>query len=180
MIPMPVSLPVSVPRMQTKTPAKTPGLAVDLPEDIENVDTSLIERFAGYAARRASLAIVERFVSAMAVHELRPVTFTLLTLIGSNAGITSSQLCALLDIHSSNLVGLVKQLHDRALIRRRPHPRDGRAMGLHLTAAGQCLLDKALKTAAQADQQATAALSACELQELLRLLRKVYAPGRPG
>ena len=129
----------------------------------------------GYAARRASLAIIDSFARHMAVHDLRPVGFTLLTLVGSNPGITSSQLCALLGIASSNLVGLVKQLQDRSLIHRQPHPSDGRAMGLHLTVAGRNLLKKALHSATQADQDATARLTQEELQELLRLLRKVYA-----
>ncbi len=144
------------------------------PDELQGIDSSLIEGFVGYAARRASLAIIDSFARHMAVHELRPVGFTLLTLVGRNPGITSSQLCALLGIASSNLVGLVKQLQDRSLIRRQPHPSDGRAMGLHLTAAGRSLLKKALHSAAQADRDATARLSPQELQELLRLLRKVY------
>ena len=165
--------------MMPMSATQSDDVLADVSADLHSIDTSLIEGFVGYAARRASLAIVERFVRRMAVHELRPVTFTVLTLIGSNPGMTSSQLCTLLDIRSSNLVGLVKQLQDRSLLERRPHPRDGRAMGLHLSPQGQSLLNKALKTAAQADQEATASLSKSELQELLRLLRKLYASGRP-
>jgi len=142
--------------------------------DVQAVDTSLVEGFAGYAARRASLALIEHFVGRMAALDLRPVGFTLLALIGSNPGITSAQLCATLGIQSSNLVGLVKQMQDRALVQRRPHPRDGRAVGLHLTPSGRALLKKALAVAEQSDREATAALSEAEFAQLLRLLRKVY------
>jgi DNA-binding MarR family transcriptional regulator len=144
-------------------------------DELGDLDTSLIEGFAGYAARRACLVLVDHFARHMQAHELRPVGFTLLALVGRNPGITSSQLCALLGIHSSNLVTLVKQLQDRALIRRKPHPSDGRALGLHLSVAGRSLLNKALASAVEADRAATARLSPAELQELLRLLRKIYA-----
>ena len=102
---------------------------------------------------------------------LRP---ELLALAGSNPGITSSQLCQLLDIQSPNLVVLIKQLQDRGLIERRPHPTDGRAMGLHLTASGQGLVDQATTLAHEADDEASGKLSAAERQTLARLLRKVY------
>lgn len=151
-------------------PARDALVTVDDP-----VDTSLLEGFVGYAARRASLALIDSFSRRMATLDLRPVTFTLLALVGSNPGITSAQVCATLDIQSSNLVGLVKQLQDRALITRQPHPRDGRAMGLHLSAAGRSLLKNALECAAQAEQDVTARLSRDEVEQLLKLLRKVYA-----
>ncbi len=140
----------------------------------EGIDTQVIEAFLGYSARRASLVILANFVRRMAPLALRPVDFTVLALAGSNPGITSSQLCQLLDIQSPNLVVLIKQLQDRGLIERRPHPTDGRAMGLHLTASGQGLVDQATTLAHEADDEASGKLSAAERQTLARLLRKVY------
>jgi DNA-binding MarR family transcriptional regulator len=140
--------------------------------DLE-IDTEPLQGLVGYAARRASMVLLERFVQHMAPLDLRPVPFTLLSLIGANPGITSTQLCTELAIQSSNLVGLVKQLQDRGLIRRQPHPCDGRAMGLHLTTDGRELLSRASQVAAQADRQATARLSEAEVKKLLALLRKI-------
>ena len=140
----------------------------------EGIDTQVIEAFLGYSARRASLVILANFVRRMAPLALRPVDFTVLALAGSNPGITSSQLCQLLDIQSPNLVVLIKQLQDRGLIERRPHPTDGRAMGSHLTASGQGLVDQATTLAHEADDEASGKLSAAERQTLARLLRKVY------
>jgi len=101
------------------------------------------------------------------------ISFSLLALVG-NPGITSSQLCQLLVIQSSNLVGLVKQLEGRHLIERRPHPKDGRALGLHLTAAGRALWRQAREVAQAADLEATSRLSEAERQTLARLLKKIY------
>ena len=140
----------------------------------EGIDTQVIEAFLGYSARRASLLILANFVRRLAPLALRPVDFTVLALAGSNPGITSSQLCQLLDIQSPNLVVLVKQLQDRGLIDRRPHPTDGRAMGLHLTTTGRRLVDEATTMAHEADDEASGNLSASERQTLARLLRKVY------
>jgi DNA-binding MarR family transcriptional regulator len=58
---------------------------------------------------------------------------------------------------------------------RQPHPRDGRAMGLHLTPAGQKLMREAEKTAAQLETEAATRLSAAEVKTLIRLLRKIYS-----
>lgn len=144
------------------------------PESLDQIDTSAVEGFIGYSTRRASLAIVETFMQRMAVHELRPVSFTLLELIASNPGIMSSQLCALLRIQSSNLVALVKQLHGRGLIERQPHPNDVRALGLHLTAQGRSFMKKAQATALAAGLEATARLTDEERATLATLLRKIY------
>ena len=140
----------------------------------ESIDTTLIESFLGYSARRASEAILGNFNRRMAPLKLRPVDFTVLALVGTNPGITSSQVCQLLDIQSPNLVVLVKQLQDRKLVERRPHPRDGRALGLHLTPAGRRLVDQATAMAYAADEEASEQLSAQERQVLARLLRKIY------
>jgi DNA-binding MarR family transcriptional regulator len=144
---------------------------VTLPDDI---DTRAFEGLVGYHARRAALAIIEVFVRDMAVYDLRPVAFSILLLVDHNPGITSAQLCSQLNIQSSNLVGLIKELLQRQLIERRPHPSDGRAMGLHLSEAGQALTRDAARTAAESELKATAQLSDTERQTVVRLLKKIY------
>lgn len=143
------------------------------PED-GAIDTGILESLLGYHARRASLAIVGRFMEHMAPHGLRPVDFSVLTLVAGNPGITSRQICATLAIQPPNLVALVGSLQQRGLIERRPHPNDGRAVGLHLTPAGRELHDTACATASAAESQAATALTAREQATLARLLRKLY------
>ncbi len=141
---------------------------------VDQVDTSYLESLLGYNARRAALAVIEVFIERMAPYDLRPVDFSVLSLILHNPGITSRQLCASLGILPPNLVGLVNSLEKRELIARKPHPRDGRAMGLHLSAAGQKLMQAAERTAAELEAQAASRLTAIEQRTLLRLLKKVY------
>jgi DNA-binding MarR family transcriptional regulator len=141
---------------------------------VEQVDTGYLEGLLGYNARRAALAVIEVFLDRMAPYDLRPVDFSVLSLVRHNPGITSRQLCTTLGILPPNLVGMVNALQKRNLIERIPHPHDGRAMGLHLTAAGERLMRDAEKTAAELEADVSARLTPAESKTLLRLLKKVY------
>jgi DNA-binding MarR family transcriptional regulator len=143
---------------------------------VEKIDTSFLETLLGYNARRASLAVIEVFLERMAPFGLRPVDFSVLSLIRHNPGITSRQLCSTLGILPPNLVGMVNGLEKRELIVRRPHPRDGRAMALYLAPAGEQLMQAAEPTAARLEAEVAQRLSAAELRTLLKLLKKVYRP----
>ena len=148
--------------------------AVRTPRAVEKVDTAYLESLLGYNARRASLTVIEVFMERMAVYDLRPVDFSVLSLITHNPGITSRQLCSSLGILPPNLVGMVNALEKRGVIERLPHPHDGRAMGLHLTLSGEKLMREAERTAAALEAEAAGRLTAAELKTLIRLLKKVY------
>jgi DNA-binding MarR family transcriptional regulator len=144
------------------------------PPAVEEVDTSFLETLLGYNARRAALAVITVFVERMAPFQLKPVDFSVLSLVRHNPGITSRQLCTALGILPPNLVGMVNALEKRELVARQPHPRDGRAVGLHLTARGEKLMRDAEKTAAELEADFAARLSPSELRNLITLLKKVY------
>jgi DNA-binding MarR family transcriptional regulator len=162
---------VSTPSNRKSPPAKRAARAVPA---VEEVDASYLEGLIGYNARRAALAVIEVFMHRMSIYDMRPVDFSVLSLITHNPGITSRQLCTALGILPPNLVGMINHLESRALIQRQPHPRDGRAMGLHLTAAGKKLMREAERTAADLEAQAASQLSAAEVKTLIRLLKKIY------
>ena len=143
---------------------------------MDKVDTRFLETLLGYNARRATLTIIELFLERMAIYQLRPVDFSVLSLVAHNPGITSRQLCTTLGIQPPNLVGLVGGLEKRALIRRERHQADGRAVSLYLTTDGQAMLSSAEQTASQLEQDAAPRLSAAERKTLMRLLQKIYLP----
>lgn len=144
---------------------------------VEEVDTRFLETLLGYNARRAGLAVIDVFVQRMAPFQLKPVDFSVLSLVRHNPGITSRQLCTALGILPPNLVGMINALEKRELVERRPHPRDGRAMGLHLTAPGDKLMRDAERTAAELEAAFASRLTSTELRTLIGLLKKVYRPG---
>jgi DNA-binding MarR family transcriptional regulator len=141
---------------------------------VDQVDTRYLETLMGYNARRAALAIISEFLQQMAVYGLRPVDFSVMSLIAHNPGITSRQLCSTLGIQPPNLVGMINTMQKRGLIERRPHPHDGRAMGLHLTETGRKMMKDAEQTASNLEAEATSRLSAAERKTLIKLLQKIY------
>lgn len=155
--------------MANSSPDKKPAAP-----SVEDVDTGYLEGLLGYNARRAALAVIGVFLDRMAVYDLRPVDFSVLSLIAHNPGITSRQLCGTLGILPPNLVGMINALEKREVITRRPHPTDGRAMGLHLTEGGTKLMRDAERTAAELEAEVAGRLTASESKTLIRLLKKVY------
>ena len=144
------------------------------PLAVQRVDTTYLESLMGYNARRATLVIIGEFMTQMSVYGLRPVDFSVLSLITHNAGITSRQLCSALGLLPPNLVGMINQLESRELIGRKPHPSDGRAVGLHLSEKGRILMLEAEQTAARLEADVTSKLTTNEGKTLIRLLKKIY------
>ena len=140
----------------------------------DRLDARMLEALVGYNARRAWLIISGVFAERMAPYGLKQIDFSVLSLLAHNPGATSRQLCNTLDILPPNLVSLVATLDSRGLIERKPHPHDGRAVGLHLTEAGDKLIREAEQTVTQLEADASARLTARERETLIRLLQKIY------
>jgi DNA-binding MarR family transcriptional regulator len=160
------------------TPA-TADAATGMPElpdlsAVEQVDTRFLQSLLGYNARRAALAIIERFLARMAQFNLRPVEFSVMSVIHHNPGVTSRQLCAALNLLPPNLVGLIQALDARGLLMRLPHPHDGRAVGLHPTPAGTALMQQAEQAALEIENPKSLGLTPAQHKTLLDLLQKVY------
>lgn len=141
---------------------------------VETVDSSYLQTLMGYNARRAALSIIELFLERLAPYGLKPVDFSVMSTIGHNPGVTSRQLCAALNLLPPNLVGLIQSLESRGLIERKPHPHDGRAVGLHATPKGQALMVQAEQTATELEIEKTAKLTPAQRKTLLALLQKIY------
>ncbi|MFT4267597.1 MAG: MarR family transcriptional regulator [Xenophilus sp.] len=156
------------------TPPKPGNDTARPPAAADPLDSVLLESLVGYNARRAYLVISTTFAERMAAYGLKQVDFSVLSLLAHNPGATSRQLCAKLDILPPNLVNIVAGMDRRGLIERRPHPLDGRALGLHLTPAGEALIRDAEQAVVQAEQDASARLTARERATLIRLLQKIY------
>jgi DNA-binding MarR family transcriptional regulator len=155
-------------KVSTRPPKDKPLTAID------KVDTSFLQTLMGYNARRAALSIIELFLERLAPYGLKPVDFSVMSTIQHNPGVTSRQLCATLNLLPPNLVGLIQSLESRGLIERKPHPHDGRAVGLHASPKGQALMVQAEQVASSLEIEKTAKLTPSQRQTLLTLLQKIY------
>ncbi len=141
---------------------------------VDQVDTRFLESLVGYNVRRASLTIIEGFLDRMAEFDLRPVDFSVMSVIHHNPGVTSRQLCATLNLLPPNLVGLIQSLESRGLVIRQPHPHDGRALGLHATQKGRAVMVLAERAASELEIERTRRLSPAQRKTLMLLLQKIY------
>ena len=157
------------------TPRKTAKKTTTADEAVvSGSGTAYLETLMGYNASRAAHTMVSHFMRGVRQFDLRTVDFSVLSVMAHQPGVTSRQLCQLLNVLPPNMVVLLRDLDKRGLIERTPHPTDGRAMGLSLSASGKALMKKAEKAASDADEQGTAHLSATERKTLVRLLQKIY------
>lgn len=152
--------------------AKKPATAPDA--TLSSVNTDFLQSLLGYNARRAALVIIDEFLNRMKPLGLRPVEFSVLCVIAHNPGVTSRQLCAVLGLQPPNLVAPLQAFEARGLLERRDHPSDGRAWGLHLSAAGAKLVQEAEKIVLALERDAAPTLTEPERATLIRLLQKLY------
>ena len=138
------------------------------------IGTEYLESLLGYNAHRAAITLVGHFIQSMEKFELRTVSFSVLSVISHSPGVTSRQLCQMLNVLPPNMVVVLRQLDRRGLIKREPHPTDGRAIGLSLTPSGKKLIADAEQAASKADLEGSTQLSAAERKTLAQLLRKIY------
>lgn len=152
------------------TSPTAPGMqgAVALRHDrADRLDNHVLQGMVGYNTRRASSMFSSVFAERIAPYGLKQVDFSVLSLLGHNPGATSLQLCSTLDILPPNMADLVATMDSLGLIERRPHPRAGRAVGLHLTPAGAELVREAEQAVVHFDLDGSARLTPRE-REMIR------------
>lgn len=129
----------------------------------------------GYNCRRAYLAVVEHSIRHMAEHDLRPTSFSVLSLVHHEPGLNSRQVSKALGVRPPNLVAIIASLEARGLIERRPDPADARSLGLHPTAEGSRLAARLERLLTRAEIEATSMLSDAERETLIALLARIWS-----
>jgi DNA-binding MarR family transcriptional regulator len=138
-------------------------------------DPSATPPFRGIAFRLSSLgyAVSRGFSRALEPLELEPSEFAVLRAVGFNEGQSQQALAAQLRISPSRMVSIVDELESRKLLERRPNPTDRRARSLHLTKAGQKLLERGFAIARAFEERASGGLSDAERDQLVDLLDRI-------
>jgi DNA-binding MarR family transcriptional regulator len=130
----------------------------------------------GYQLAQASIATTAVFVREVGVpDDVRPVEYTLLTLIQENPGVTAARLAKALAVTKPNITMWVDRLVARSWVQREPSRTDGRSMALKATSAGARLAGRATRRLLSAEADTFQQLSAGERAILLELLHKVAA-----
>ena len=139
----------------------------DLPR---GVDLGGLTGHLGYLVRRAQLWIFQDFIRTLAILDIRPAEYSVLTVIGRNAGLKQMALASTLGIERARLVHLLDRLERRGLVQRRASATDRRSHALHLTAKGRKMLARIEVLASEHEQHVVARVGGEHHKELLRLL----------
>jgi DNA-binding MarR family transcriptional regulator len=156
-----------------KRKSEADGPVVHLAESRSSIDYGPLRDDLGYVLRRAQLAVFQKFFETFATFDIRPAQYSVLTVIGLNAGISQAQAADALGIKKPNFVAMIDALETRGLARRVPAENDRRYHGLYLTDAGEALMAKLHKTAAGQERAIVERLGATEYRRLREQLRVV-------
>ena len=129
---------------------------------------------AGYLIRQAQLWVFEDFNRTLAPLEIRPVQYSILTLIKENPGLSQMALSRVLGIVRSGLVPLLDNLETRGLLERAAAISDRRSHALHLTADGDALLGRANALVGEHEERLRQKVGPAGHKQLLKVL-EVFA-----
>ena len=127
--------------------------------------------------RQAQLAVFADFCAAQRGAVARPGQFSVLAVIGLNAGLNQSRVCDALGIKRANLVAVIDHLESDGLVRRDPSASDRRSNRLRLTAAGKRALKQAVDDQARHEARITRLLGEAGRTALLKQLAKLCKLG---
>lgn len=139
------------------------------------LDDSGLAHLIGYAVVRADLVLLSAFKKSIGqTMNLRPVEFTLLTLLADNGLVPQKVLAAKLSIAAPNLTVIVNRLIARDLISTSRNELDGRSVLVGLSTAGKRLQAKAWQASKTMESEVLSALSPAEQKTLQSLLWRVH------
>lgn len=142
--------------------------------DNHAVDQSVLLDSIGYNCLQTYLAIVPELKKQLGTLGLRPVEYTILSVVKRNSGITQKRLGETIKVSPPNLATVLDRMEQDGLLARRRNPLDKRSQVLVLNPRGGALCDQAEILVAQAE--ALPQLSEAERQTLLGLLQKIFLP----
>lgn len=144
-------------RRKPKPRSKPVSPAQPLPVAAPGIDLGPLTERLGYVLRRAQLAVFQDFFASFAALDISPATYSALTVIEANPGLSQTRVADALGIQKSNFVAMIGGLETRGLVRREASPSDRRTYRLFLTDGGRHLVAQ-LHAMAEAHERRIAAI----------------------
>ena len=140
---------------------------------VTKVNDETLRRFVGYRLKRTFNVLRSDLIAVLEPLGLRILTYSALVLIVDNPGLRPSQLADALAIERPNLVVVLDELEQRALIVRRSDQKDRRAHVLTATEAGQRLCARAVAADEAHEAKLLAEVPAVDREVLLSVLGRI-------
>jgi len=139
---------------------------------VDRINQGVLIHSVGYCCLQAYLEIVPNIKKQLSTLRLRPVEYTVLSLINNNPHINQKRLGQAIRVSPPNMATLLDKMQSDGLIDRRRNPNDRRSQILALTPKGLEICIEAEQIAIEADLTPT--LSHAEREQLTRLLAKIF------
>ena len=154
---------------QTDTPRAAPQR---VPEELLSSPIFLL--------RRLGMAAKERSLEDYAATGLHPYHHAILALLDEGVRETQGQIADALGYDKGQLVGLLDELEEAALVERRRDPADRRRQTVQITPAGRKTLDRLRALSKRIEEEFLAPLDEAERRELQALLLRVCETHLPN
>jgi DNA-binding MarR family transcriptional regulator len=129
----------------------------------------------GFLTRDVSRLYAKHFERHARELELTLPQCKVLGVLARNEGISQARLAELTETDPMTLVRTLDRMQQDQLIERRADPADRRAHRLYLRDAARPIVNRMWKIAEQSRNDALAALSASEREQLMELLERVHS-----
>ncbi|HEX7710723.1 MAG TPA: MarR family transcriptional regulator [Sphingomonadaceae bacterium] len=139
-----------------------------------SLDYGLLPTLTGFALRRASLLDFGGFGEALGDRAITPLRYSMLEVIGANPGLRQVQLADILGLAKPAATIAIDFWQARECVTRNKDERDRRSYGVYLTETGEETLSDLQRRVVAHDTRLTQCLSAPELDNLRRYLKRIY------
>jgi MarR family transcriptional regulator for hemolysin len=124
---------------------------------------------------QAAKLLREAADEAMSRHGVRVGQHIVLTVLWEQDGLTPGEIARRLGTATPTIVNTATRMEEAGLVVRRPDPADARLVRLHLTPRARSVRESVRDARAALERQATATLTAAELDHLRSALTKIIA-----
>ncbi len=134
-------------------------------------DAAALEDQPGYYIRRLQQIAVAIFLEETQAHAITPVQYAALHAARRQPGLDQRTLAATIGFDTSTIGGVIDRLERRGLIERRASPTDRRVRLLHVTPAGEALIDEVVPAMLRAQQRILSPLPAAERPRFVAMMK---------
>lgn len=132
-----------------------------------------LESLVGYNLKRAFMVVHKQFKATLEEFELTQRTFSVLSVVVENPGVSQSEVARCLAIERSGAVVIVDELEQRQFISREKVPTDRRAYALRVTESGLAFYQRAFKEVQRYEERLMEGISEQEQRALSTFLESI-------
>lgn len=141
------------------------------------IDYGPLDARVGYHLRRAQIAVFADFYTCFEGVDIRPVQYSILTIIEYNPGLLQTQVSEALGIRKPNFVALIVDLEKRGYVERIQQESDRRSYGLYLTKNGKSFMTRLHALALAHEDRVIGTLGPKKTKELFAMLKAIASKG---